>query len=49
MTGRELSRELNLTPAAIHYAVLRGEKYLAQNKEMEGKLSKCLTFLTTSP
>jgi len=49
MTGRELSRELNLTPAAIHYAVLRGEKYLAQNKEIEGKLSKYLTFLTTSP
>jgi REP element-mobilizing transposase RayT len=49
MTGRELSRELNLTPAAIHYAVLRGEKYLVENKEVEEKLSKYLTFLTTSP
>ena len=49
MTGREISRELDLTPAAIHYAVLRGEKYLVENKEVEEKLSKYLTFLTTSP
>jgi hypothetical protein len=49
MTGRELSRELDLTPAAIHYAVLRGERYLVKNKEVEEKLSKYLTFLTTSP
>ncbi len=48
-TGRELSEQFNLTPAAIHYAVLRGEKYLIENKEMEKKLSKYLTFLTTSP
>jgi putative transposase len=49
MTGRELSREFNLTPAAIHYAVLRGERCLLENKEVEGKLHKHLTFLTTSP
>jgi putative transposase len=49
MTGREISRELDLTPAAIHYAVLRGEKYLVENKEVEETLSKYLTFLTTSP
>jgi hypothetical protein len=47
-TGRELSRELKLTPAAIHYAILRGEEYLVENKETEDKLSKYLTFLTTS-
>jgi putative transposase len=49
ITGSELSRELNLTPAAIHYAVLRGEKYLVENKDVEEKFSKYLTFLTTSP
>ncbi len=49
MTGREISRELELTPAAIHYAVLRGERYLVEDKEVGEKLSKYLTFLTTSP
>jgi putative transposase len=49
MTGRELSRELDLTPAAIHYAILRGGKYLIENKEAEKTLSKYLTYLTTSP
>jgi len=49
MTGREISRELDPTPAAIHHAVLRGEKYLVENKEVQEKLSKYLTFLTTSP
>jgi len=28
LTGRELSRMLHLTPAAIHYAVIRGQKLL---------------------
>ncbi len=46
-TGRELSREFNLTPAAIHYAILRGEKCVAENKELGDRVSKYLTFLTT--
>ncbi len=49
LTGRELSRALGLTPAAIHYAVLRGEKFLAENQEIKSGLYKYLTNLTTSP
>jgi putative transposase len=49
MTGRELSREFNLTPAAIHYAILRGNKYLDENEKMDEKIGKYLKFLTTSP
>jgi chromosomal replication initiation ATPase DnaA len=30
-TGRELSRALGLTPAAIHYLIMRGERYLDEN------------------
>jgi len=43
MTGRELSRELQLTPVAIHYAIARGEKYLAENKQMRVAVAKYLT------
>jgi len=48
-TGRELSRLLNVTPAAIHYAVARGERILTDNKEVEEGLNKDLIYLTTSP
>jgi chromosomal replication initiation ATPase DnaA len=49
LTGRDLSRALGLTPAAIHYAVLRGEKFLAENQEVKVGLYKYLNILTTSP
>lgn len=49
LTGRDLSRALRLTPAAIHYAVLRGEKFLAENKEVKMGLDEYLNNLTTSP
>ena len=37
-TGRELSRALGLTPAAIHYAIVRGERFLGDNGEMKEEL-----------
>jgi len=37
-TGRELSRALGLTPAAIHYAIVRGERCLGENEEMREAL-----------
>jgi len=49
LTGRDLSRALGLTPAAIHYAVLRGEKFLAENQEVKVGLYEYLNILTTSP
>jgi putative transposase len=49
LTGRELSRALRLTPSAIHYAVLRGEKFLAEHKGVNVGLYKYLNNLTTSP
>ena len=49
LTGRELSRAFGLTPAAIHYAVVRGESSLKDNKETEEGLLKYLKDLTTSP
>jgi REP element-mobilizing transposase RayT len=49
LTGRELSRALRLTPSAIHYAVLRGEKFLAEHKGVKVGLYKYLNNLTTSP
>jgi len=49
LAGRELSRALRLTPAAIHYAVLRGERFLAENKEGKVGLAEYLNNLTTSP
>jgi putative transposase len=49
LTGRELSRAFGLTPAAIHYAVVRGESFLKENKETGEGLLKYLKDLTTSP
>jgi chromosomal replication initiation ATPase DnaA len=49
LTGRELSRALRLTPSAIHYAVLRGEKFLAEHKGVKVGLYKYLNNFTTSP
>jgi putative transposase len=37
-TGRELSRALRLTPAAIHYAIMRGERFLDENGEVKEEL-----------
>ena len=37
-TGRELSRDLGLTPAAIHYAIARGERFLNENGAMKEEL-----------
>ena len=37
------------TPAAIHYAVLRGERFLKENEEVREALLEDLTDLTTSP
>jgi len=49
LTGRELSRAFGLTPAAIHYAVVRGESFLKENEEVAEGLLKDLKDLTTSP
>jgi putative transposase len=49
LTGTELARALGLTPAAIHYAVVRGERLLNENEEVEEGLLKYLKDLTTSP
>jgi len=49
LTGRELARAFGLTPAAIHYAVVRGESFLKENKEVGEGLLKYLKDLTTSP
>ena len=49
LTGRELSRASGLTPAAIHYAVVRGENFLKEDKEVEEGLNKYLKNITTSP
>ena len=49
LTGRELSWAFGLTPAAIHYAVVRGERSLKENEEVQEALLKDLTDLTTSP
>ena len=38
-TGRELSRALRLTPAAIHYAIMRGERFLDENGEVKEELT----------
>ena len=39
LTGRELSQALNLTPAAIHCAVLRGEKILNEDNAAGERLT----------
>ncbi len=49
LTGRELSQAVSLTPAAIHYAIARGEKILREDKEVEKGLVRYLNNLTTSP
>jgi len=49
LTGRELSQTIGLTPAAIHYAIVRGEKALREDKEVEEGLVRYLKNLTTSP
>lgn len=49
LTGRELARAFGLTPAAIHYAVVRGETFLKENEGVEDGLLKYLKNLTTSP
>ena len=48
LTGRELSRALGLTPAIIHYAIVTGESFLRENKEVGEGLIKYLKNLTTS-
>lgn len=48
VTRRELSRALGLTPAAIHYATVRGENFLKGDKEVEEGLNKYLKNLTAS-
>jgi len=37
-TGRELSLALGLTPAAIHYAIVRGERFLDEDGAMKEEL-----------
>jgi putative transposase len=49
LTGIELSQALGLTPAAIHYAVVRGKDFLGENKEVEEGMTQYLKNLTTSP
>jgi putative transposase len=49
LTGIELSQVLGLTPAAINYAVARGENLLRENKEVKEGMTKYLKNLTTSP
>jgi hypothetical protein len=49
VTGRELSRPFGLTPAAIHDAVVRGERFLKENEEVREGLLKDFKDLKTSP
>jgi putative transposase len=49
LTGIELSQALGLTPAAIHYATVRGENVLREDKEVDEGMAKYLNNLTTSP
>ena len=46
-TGRQLSEELHITPAAVHYAALRGEELLRENRKMEEQINSYLKDLTT--
>jgi hypothetical protein len=46
LTVRQLSQALGLTPAAMHYAIVRGETFLRKDKEREGGLNKYLKNLT---
>jgi hypothetical protein len=49
ITGRELSRALGLTPAAIHYAIVRGENLLEEDEDVEEGVIKYLKNLPRSP
>jgi putative transposase len=49
LTGTELARAFGLTPAAIHYAVVRGETFLKENEGVGDGLLNYLKDLTTSP
>jgi putative transposase len=48
-TGKQLSQALHITPAAIHYAAVRGENLLRENSRLEEYLKHYLNNLTTSP
>jgi len=48
-TGRQLSQALHITPAAIHYAAMRGGKVLRENRGLEEQINNYLKNLTTSP
>jgi hypothetical protein len=45
LTGRQLFQAPGLTPAAIHYAIVRGENFLREDKEAEEELNKYLNNL----
>jgi len=49
LTGIELSQTLGLTPAAVHYAAVRGENVLREDKEVDEGMANYLINLTTSP
>ena len=40
---------MTVTPAAIHYAAMRGGKVLRENKGLEEQIENYLKNLTTSP
>ena len=44
--GSQLPQALSLTPAAIHYPIVRGENFLREDKEVEEGLNKFLKNLT---
>jgi hypothetical protein len=46
LTGRQLSEAIGLTPAAIHYAIVRGKNFLRNDKQGEKGLNKYLKNLT---
>jgi putative transposase len=48
-TGRQISEALQMTPAAIHYAAVRGETILREDRGLEERITNYLTNLTTSP
>ena len=48
-TGRQLSQALHITPAAIHYAAVRGETFLRENRGLEERITNYLKNSTTSP
>ena len=48
LTGRQLSEALQITPAGVHFASLRGEVFVRDNSAWEKSLKIYLTNLTTS-